>query len=95
MKIPRPEPPEAAYYQEKKKQGQISDLKFHKTYVCEEDQHAKLCRKPWITCAAALVAPDLLKTLAILSDTTARRSAVDREDLKPCWKSEKRSHFSR
>ena len=27
------------------------------------------------------------------SDTTVRRSAVDREDLKPCWKSEKRSHF--
>ena len=28
--------------------GQISDLKFHKTYVFEEDQHAKLCQKPWI-----------------------------------------------
>ena len=26
---------------------------------------------------------------AILSDTTVRRSAVDREDLKPYWKSEK------
>ena len=35
------------------------------------------------------VAPDLLKTLAILLDTTVRRSAVDREDLKPYWKSEK------
>ena len=30
-----------------------------------------------------------------LSDTTVRRSAVDREDLKPNWKSEKRPHFSR
>ena len=26
----------------------------------------------------------LLKALAVLSDTTVRRSAVDREDLKPC-----------
>ena len=33
--------------------------------------------------------------LAILSDTTVRRSAVDQEDLKPYWKSEKRPHFSR
>ena len=31
----------------------------------------------------------MLKALAILSDTTVRRSAVDREDLKPYWKSEK------
>ena len=33
--------------------------------------------------------------LAILSDATLRRSAVDREDLKLYWKSEKRPHFSR
>ena len=45
--------------------------------------------------ATAQVAPDLLKALAILSDTTVRRSAVDREDLKPYWKSEKRPHFCR
>ena len=31
----------------------------------------------------AWVALDLLKALAILSDTTVRRSTVDREDLKP------------
>ena len=41
------------------------------------------------------VAPDLLIALAIISDTTVRRSAVDREDLMPYWKSEKRPHFSR
>ena len=35
------------------------------------------------------------KALAILSDTTVRRSAVDQEDLKRYWKSEKRPHFSR
>ena len=32
---------------------------------------------------AARVAPNLLKTLAILPDTIVRRSAVDQEDLKP------------
>ena len=36
-----------------------------------------------------------IKSLGILSDTTVRRSAVNREDLKPYWKSEKRPHFSR
>ena len=45
-----------------------------------------------ISSATAQVAPDLLKALAILSDTTARRSADDR-DLKPYWKSEK-GHIS-
>ena len=44
---------------------------------------------------ARVVAPDLLKALVILSDTTVRTSAVDREDLKPYWKSEKSPQFSR
>ena len=39
-----------------------------------------------ISSARAQVAPDLLKALAFLLDTTVRRSAVDREDLKPYWK---------
>ena len=43
----------------------------------------------------AQVAPDLLKALAILSDTTVRRYAVDWEGLKAYWKSEKRPHFFR
>ena len=47
-----------------------------------------------ISRATARVAQNLLKALAILSDTTVRRSAVDREDLKPYWKSEKKPHFS-
>ena len=38
----------------------------------------------------APVAPDLLQALAILSDTTVRRSVVYWEDLKPYWKSAKR-----
>ena len=76
--------------------SQISDLKFHKVYFCEEDQHAKLYWKSLdVSRTTARVAPDLLKALAILSDTTVRRPAVDREDVKPYWKSEKMSHFSR
>ena len=42
-----------------------------------------------ISSAKAQVAQDLLKTLAILLDTTFRRSTVDQKDLKPHWKSEK------
>ena len=45
--------------------------------------------------AAARIAPDLLKALATLSDITARRSEVDREDLKPYSKAEKWPHFYR
>ena len=38
--------------------------------------------------------PDLLlKALAILLDTTVRRSAVNQEHLKPYWKSEKKVTF--
>ena len=44
-------------------------------------------------CSTARVAPDLLKALAILSDTTVRRSPVDREDLKPYW-DQKKGHIS-
>ena len=46
-----------------------------------------------ISSATARVALDLLKSLAILSDTTVRRSTVDREGLKPYWKSEKRPYL--
>ena len=43
-----------------------------------------------ISSATAPVAPDLLKALVILSDSTVRRSTVDQEDLKPYQKSVKR-----
>ena len=46
-----------------------------------------------ILSATARVAPELLKALVILSNTTARRSTVDQEDLKLYWKSEK-DHIS-
>ena len=45
--------------------------------------------------ATAQVAPDLLKAQKILSDTTVRRSEVNREDLKSYLKSEKRPRFCR
>ena len=48
-----------------------------------------------VSSATAQVASDLLKALTILSDRIVRRSAVDQEDLRPYWKSEKIPHFSR
>ena len=48
-----------------------------------------------ISSATAQAAPELLKALAILADATVRRYIVDRDNLKPYWKSENRSHFSR
>ena len=47
-----------------------------------------------ISTAKVWVAPDLLNVSSILSDTTLRRSAVDQEDLKPYFKSEKKQHSS-
>ena len=48
-----------------------------------------------ILSASAPVVPDLLKALAILLDTNFRGSAVDQENLKPYWKSDKRPDFLR
>ena len=46
-----------------------------------------------ISSATGHVTPDLLEVLAILSDTTVRTFSGDRENLKPCLKSEK-AHIS-
>ena len=46
-----------------------------------------------ISSATARVAPYLLKALAILSDTTVRRSAVDQEDLEHTG-NQKKDHIS-
>ena len=46
-----------------------------------------------ISSATARVAPYLFTDLDILSDATVRKSEVDREDLKPCWKLDKRPQF--
>ena len=63
----------------------LSDLNLWRNPVCQT------LSKPLdiSSTTAQVVASDLLKTLAILSVTTVRRSAVDREDLKPYRKSEK------
>ena len=54
--------------------GVIERKKIIKKKVCEVDKHAKISD---ISSATTLVAPDLLNALAILSDTTVRRSLVD------------------
>ena len=47
-----------------------------------------------ISSATAGVARDLLKALAILSDTTVRRSAVDWEDLNHTGNQKKEGHYN-
>ena len=63
-------------------------FKFVKKIACQT-----LSKALDVSNGTARVAPDLLKTKAILSDTTVRRSAVDREDLKPYWKSDSFRHL--
>ena len=48
-----------------------------------------------ISSATARVAADLLKAIVVISDTTVRKSAVDKKDLKQYRKTDKRPHFSR
>ena len=68
---------------------------IHSESVCDMIIKYSLLKALDISIATARVAPDLLNSLAILSDTTVRRSAVDKEDLKPNRKSEKKPDFSR
>ena len=74
--------------------SQISGLKFQanlwRRLACQTPSKALD-----ISSATTRVAPDLLKTLATLPDTTVKTSAVNQEDLKPYWKWEKRPHFFR
>ena len=51
-----------------------------------------LSKALYISSATARVGPDLLKALAILSDTAVRSSVVDQKNILEIWK---RSHFSR
>ena len=55
-------------------------LKFAKRPECQMQLKVLDISSP-----TAWVAPDLLKVLVILSDTTVRKYVVDGEDLKPCW----------
>ena len=54
------------------------DLSVWRIPVCQT-----LLKDLDISSTRVQVVPDLLKALVILSDTAARRSAVDEEDLKP------------
>ena len=89
------EPIEAAYYWKKRrnKANYLTWNSIRPTFL--KMTSMRNSAKSLTSSATAQVAPDLLKDLAILSDTTARRTVLDQEDLKPYWKSEKRPHFSR
>ena len=52
-----------------------------------------LCKALDISGAIAQVAQNMLKALAILSDATFRKSAVNQEDLNYSW-NQKSSHMS-
>ena len=53
-------------------------LKFRKTKVCEEEEACQTLSKALdISSATAPVGSDLVKALAILSDKTVRKFAVD------------------
>ena len=59
-------------------------MKFHKNYVSEEEQHPKLCPKPWIY--QALHRPVKRPSNSIRYNcqkmkTDREESAADREDL--------------
>ena len=63
------------------------DFPYKTTWSCLLLRKEEIRQNIWPACqkssATARVAPDLLKALAILSDTTVRGSAVDQGDLKP------------
>ena len=65
------------------------DLSLWRRLICQT-----LLKTLDISSATAEIVPDPFKDLAILSDTIIRRSAVDVEDPKPYWKSEKKGLIS-
>ena len=69
----------------------MSDLKFHKTLCLWRKLACQTLSKALYIIATVQVDSDLLKALAILSDTTVKRSALEWEVLKPYWKLEKRA----
>ena len=89
VKTSHSNPLEAVCYSKKKKWGK----NIWPESLWKRPAGQTLSKALDISSATAQVAPNLLKALAILSDTTVRRSAVDREDLNPYWKSEK-GHIS-
>ena len=70
----------------KTKQSQISGHEIPQDLGLWRRSLQTLLKALDVSSATAWVSQDLLKALAILSDTTVRRSAVDQEDLEPYWK---------
>ena len=68
---------EDVYYWEKRKDGQITDLEFHRLEIVK-----KTCVSNTVETFGYVEQP---KALAILSDVTVRKCAVEQEDLKPYW----------
>ena len=67
----------------------MSDLKFHKiTFLKKTSMPNPVKTLGYIKCHSSS-SPRPVKSPAILLDTTVRGPAVDLEDLKPYWKSEK------
>ena len=80
MKSFHSEPPIKLPVTEKRRKSHEipQDLSFWRRTACQI-----LSKTLTISSATAQADPDLLKSQAILSDTTVRRPAIDWEDLKP------------
>ena len=65
---------------------EISYLKFHETYVFEQDQHVKTPGKPWIYQELPRVAPKLSKALAILWSNVLVGKVLDSQSRGPVFK---------
>ena len=90
MKTSHPEPLDVVYCCEKMKKNQIADLKFLR-FEFVKTTLPNPVESLDISSATARVVPDLLKALAVLSDTTVRRSAINREERD--WKSGNRPYL--
>ena len=79
--------------EKRRNKTKISDQKFYKSFIKIPSACQTLSKALNISSTTAWVAPDLIKALAILSDTTVREFVGDRWDLELCWKSEKKVLF--
>ena len=83
MEVVHPKPHKIACHTEIKP-GIPQDLRYRGRWACQS-----LSKAFDISGASAWIAPDIQKALAILSVTEIEIAAVEREDLKQHWKSEK------
>ena len=95
MKTSHIEPPTMSITEKRRNKAKYLTSNVIRLMFVKKTSIPNLSRALDLSSATAQVTLDLLKVLAILSDKTVRRSAINLEDLKPYWKSEKRPHFSR